>query len=133
MTRTDPARAIFPESITPSADLRLSPGILSNGHLFVTGMTGSGTDGGMPEDPEVQFRAAFDKIAQVLAAAGLDFGDVVEITSYHVDIQRHFDTFAEVHGRFVRPPYPAWTAIGVAELRRPGALVEVKVTARQRS
>jgi enamine deaminase RidA (YjgF/YER057c/UK114 family) len=32
----------------------------------------------------------------------------------------------------VRPPYPAWTAIGVAELAVPGALMEIRVVARLR-
>jgi len=34
---------------------------------------------------------------------------------------------------FVHAPYPTWTAVGVTELARPGALIEVKVTARLRS
>jgi enamine deaminase RidA (YjgF/YER057c/UK114 family) len=34
----------------------------------------------------------------------------------------------QVKDAFVKEPYPAWTAIGVAELAF-GALVEIKVTA----
>lgn len=124
-------RAVYPRGL--SADeipLKLSPGVASNGHLFVTGMTGSGPDGSMPETPDAQFQAVFEKISGVLAAETLDFSHVVEMTSYHIDIQRHFEAFQSVHAAFVRAPYPAWTAVGVAALRRQGALVEVKVTAR---
>lgn len=109
--------------------LKISPGVLSGNHLFVTGMTGSLADGTMPRDPEVQFRAAFAKIAQVLNAAGLDFAHVVDMTSYHVDIDRHFDSFAAIRAEHFMSPYPTWTAVGVASLRRPGALVEIKVVA----
>ena len=124
-------RAVYPPGVT-AADMpmRLSPAVLSHGHLFVTGMTGSAPDGSLSDDPETQFRAAFDKIAAILGAAGTGFRAVVEMTSYHIDIARHFDTFERVQARFVHAPYPAWTAVGVAGLRRPGALVEIRVIAR---
>lgn len=109
--------------------MKLSPGVVSNGHVFVTGMTGSLADGSMPEEPEAQFRSAFDKIGAVLAEAGLTCADIVEMTSYHVGIADHFDLFSAVRAEYVAPPYPAWTAVEVAGLRRPGAVVEVKVVA----
>ncbi len=93
-------------------------------------MTGSVPDGTMPTDPEMQFRAAFEKIAALLAAADSDFGAVVEMTSYHIDIAAHFETFEAVHAEYVQQPYPAWTAVEVAGLRRAGALVEIRVIAR---
>jgi enamine deaminase RidA (YjgF/YER057c/UK114 family) len=123
-------KALIPPGSTTAADqLKLSPGILSGRHVFLTGMTGSLPDGTMPADPETQFRQLFQKIGAVLAEAGLDFGAVVEMTSYHIDLGGHFDRFSAVRASFVLPPYPAWTAVGVAELRRPGALVEVRVIA----
>ena len=111
------------------AAMKLSPGVVSNGHVFLTGMTGSLADGAMPEDAEAQFRSAFDKIAAVLAEAGLTCKDIVEMTSYHVGIADHFDLFSAVRAEYVSAPYPAWTAVEVAGLRRAGALVEVKVVA----
>jgi enamine deaminase RidA (YjgF/YER057c/UK114 family) len=36
----------------------------------------------------------------------------------------------QVKDGYVKEPYPAWTAVGVAELAF-GALVEIKVTARK--
>jgi len=123
-------RAIFPAGSAETAQqIRVSPGIISRGHVFLTGMTGSGPDGSMPEDPAVQIRAAFDKIASVLNEAGLSCGSIVEMTSYHVDINSHFDLFNEIRAGYVCDPFPAWTAVGVAELRRPGAIVEIKVIA----
>jgi enamine deaminase RidA (YjgF/YER057c/UK114 family) len=72
-------------------------------------------------------------LALTLAAAGLDFTDVIEMTTYHVHLQQHWMTFVKVKDEFVHEPYPAWTAVGVTELARPGALIEIKVTARLRS
>ena len=124
-------RAVWPKGLAPADNpLKLSPGVVSNGHLSLTGMTGSRPDGTMPDDPRLQFTQAFEKISNVLQAEGLGFDAVVEMTSYHVGIRAHFDLFAEIRSTFVQEPYPAWTAIGVAELQREGALVEVKATAR---
>jgi enamine deaminase RidA (YjgF/YER057c/UK114 family) len=126
-----PATAIVPPGMQGAADaLKLSPGVRSGDHLFLTGMTGSGHDGTMPDDPEQQFRQAFDKISAVLREAGVGFGAVVEMTSYHIGLRDHFDLFATVRQDYVVPPYPAWTAVEVAGLRRPGALVEIRVIAR---
>ena len=125
-----PAKALFPPgSEAVAAPLALSPGVLSHGHVFVTGMTGSGPDGQMPEDPATQFRNAFAKIAAVLAEAGLDLGDVVEMTSYHRGIDTHFDLFNTIAHAHLTAPFPAWTAVEVAGLRRKGALVEIRVIA----
>ena len=109
--------------------LQIAPGRVAGGHGFLTGMTGSRPDGTMPADPGEQFRAAFDKIGLVLAEAGLSFADIVEMTSYHIGLRAHFDLFLSVRAEYVVPPFPAWTAVGVAELRREGALVEIRVIA----
>lgn len=83
----------------------------------------------MPDDPERQFRQAFEKIGAVLEQAGVGFGAIVEMTTYHVGLRQHFDVFSAVRAEYVIDPYPAWTAVEVAGLRREGALVEIKVVA----
>ncbi len=123
-------KAVVPPDFAAGAEaLGVSPGVMSGGHLFLTGVTGSGPDGAMPADPPTQFRAAFDKIGTVLGTAGLGFDALVEMTSYHVELRTHFDVFAAVRREYVAEPYPAWTTVEVAGLRREGALVEVRVIA----
>jgi enamine deaminase RidA (YjgF/YER057c/UK114 family) len=113
-------------------DYSFSPAIRAGDLLFCSGTIGNDTEGGVPDDPAEQFTLAFQHLADVLSAAGASFADVVEITSFHVGTE-HLDTFAEVKRRFLEKPYPAWTAIGVAQLGMPGALVEIKATALCRS
>jgi enamine deaminase RidA (YjgF/YER057c/UK114 family) len=36
----------------------------------------------------------------------------------------------QVKDHYMKPSYPAWTAIGITELALPGGLVEIKVIAR---
>jgi enamine deaminase RidA (YjgF/YER057c/UK114 family) len=83
-------------------------------------------------EPEAQFVRAFENVKSVLAAAELDFSDVVEMTTFHVGLREHLGTFLAVKDRYFSAPWPAWTAIGVVELAAPGALVEIRVTARLR-
>ncbi|MEM7546102.1 MAG: RidA family protein [Pseudomonadota bacterium] len=124
-------RAIIPAANRDAATaLNMSPAILSGGFLFLTGTTGSDADGVMPTDPEAQFRSAFAKIETVLGEAGLTSADVVEMTTYHVGLRDHFDLFDKVRLDCFGAPYPAWTAVEVAGLRREGAVVEIRVIAR---
>ena len=122
--------ALFPAGTRGTADqMKLSPGIVSGNHVFLTGVTGSKPDGDMPENLEDQFRLAFDKIGAVLLEVGLGFDAIVEMTSYHIGLRDHFDSFCAVRSRYVTEPYPAWTAVEVAGLRREGAVVEIRVIA----
>ncbi|MEM7056523.1 MAG: RidA family protein [Pseudomonadota bacterium] len=123
-------RALFPEGSYASArEIKVSPGVVSGGHVFLTGMTGSRADGSMPSDLTEQFRHAFEKIGSVLREAGLGFDAIVEMTSYHVGLRGHFDTFNKIRSEYVTEPFPAWTAVEVAGLRREGAVVEIRVVA----
>ena len=109
--------------------LHLSPGVVAGDFVFLTGMTGALPDGTMPTDPEAQIRSAFDKIGEVLALDELDHSAIVEMTSYHVGLRDHFDLFNSIRSAYVREPFPAWTAVEVAGLRREGAIVEIRVVA----
>jgi enamine deaminase RidA (YjgF/YER057c/UK114 family) len=122
--------ALIPAGARATADqMKLSPGVISGGHVFLTGMTGSRPDGTMPIELEDQFRRAFCKIGDVLREAGLGFDTIVEMTSFHVGLRNHFDQFCAVRSEFVSDPFPAWTAVEVAGLRKVGAVVEIKVVA----
>lgn len=125
-----PKRAIFPPELRAAAErLNMSPAIVSGSHIFLTGVTGGDGEGRMPDDAAVQFRNVFDKIGLVLHTAELTFASIVEMTSYHVRLREHFGLFDAIRLDYLDPPYPAWTAVEVAGLRREGAIVEVRVVA----
>ena len=84
----------------------------------------------VPDDPQAQFRLAFEGIATILGEAGLKLSDITEMKTFHVDMSKHMEVFAAVKDEFIKDPYPAWSAIGVSELAM-GALVEICVNARK--
>ncbi|SEP72856.1 RidA family protein [Thalassovita taeanensis] len=123
-------RAIFPPGSRAAADqIKVSPGVISGNHIFLTGVTGSDPHGAMPQNQADQIRSAFEKIGAVLHEAGLTFQAIVEMTTYHVGLRDHFDLFNAIRQDYVQDPFPAWTAVEVAGLRREGAIVEIRVIA----
>jgi len=46
-----------------------------------------------------------------------------------VGLRDEMDAFVRVRARFLSEPWPAQTAVGVAELGLPGALIELRATA----
>lgn len=123
-------RALVPPELRAATDqLKMSPAIVSGDHVFLTGATGSDGHGQVPDDPETQIRNAFEKIGVILRAGGLTFRSIVEMTTYHVGLRDHFDLFNRIRLEYLGEPYPAWTAVEVAGLRREGAIVELRVIA----
>ena len=100
--------------------------------LLCSGQLGVGPDGRGIADPAAQFAAAFANVKAVLAEAGLDFGDVIELTTFHVGLRQHLGAFMRAKDTVLPEPYPAWTAIGITELAVPGCLVEIRATAQLR-
>lgn len=109
---------------------KFSPAVECRGLVFVSGCTGGRADGSMPEGVGAQAREAFDKIGATLRASGIGFEDIVEMTTYHVGLGERLDEFRAIKDQFLPSHYPAWTAIGVAELAAAGALLEIRVVAR---
>jgi enamine deaminase RidA (YjgF/YER057c/UK114 family) len=102
----------------------------SNGFLLCSGVIGTGEKGKLPEDIKEEFRNAWSGIGKLLAECDISYDDIVEYTSYHVDLQANMRDFMSVRDEFLSKPWPAWTAIGITELAVPGAHVEVRVTAK---
>lgn len=108
---------------------RYSAAVRSDGFLFVSGTVGSREDGSPEPDFETQVRLAFKNLEAILRAAGASLDDIVDVTSFHTDPERQFETVLAVKDEvFPEKPYPNWTAIGVNWLA--GFDFEIKVIAR---
>jgi len=107
----------------------MSPALWAGDLLFLTGMTGAGPNGTVDSDPTQQIELAFQRTEHVLSEAGLDFSNVVEMTSYHVDLQSHGAEFRRIRAKYVKQPFPAWTAIEVAGFFTPGTICELRIVA----
>lgn len=84
--------------------------------------------GTMQRDVAVQTRAVLNNVRAILAEAGADLSNVVEICSYLVDMQ-DFAAYNQVYGEFFDYDGPARTTVAVAELPHPDLLIEIKAVA----
>jgi enamine deaminase RidA (YjgF/YER057c/UK114 family) len=107
--------------------------------LYVSGViVGRASDEGKDADAfKAQARRAFERIKTVLEASGSSFADVVMINSFHVwsgpnsDLTRdqQFAAFEAVKDEYMKPPHPAWTAVGTTGLLSDSGIVEVQMIA----
>lgn len=121
---------VFPAGRQALYDInRYSAAVRSGDLLFVSGQVGSREDGSPEPDFEAQVQLAFDNLAAVLKAAGCTFDDIVDVTTFHTEPERQFETVNKVRsGVFAEKPWPNWTAVGVNWLA--GFDFEIKVIAR---
>lgn len=110
-----------------------APAVAAGGLLFVAGQIGLRADGSVPDTAEEQMDWAFRRLGAILQEAGAGFEDLVELVSYHVDIDPQLTAFRAVKDRYIQRDPPTWTILGVSALARPSLLVEIKAVAAVRS
>jgi enamine deaminase RidA (YjgF/YER057c/UK114 family) len=76
-----------------------------------------------------QGELAFEGLKRTLAAAGATLGDVVELTTFHIDLRGELQQFAKVKDEYLPRNYPVWTAVGVTQLALPELRVEIRAVA----
>ncbi|MER7414820.1 RidA family protein [Streptomyces cacaoi] len=120
---------VFGETTSAFARFGHAPAVRSNGLLFISGQIGRRADGVPGKTAEEQTELALRRLEEILRLENLGFADLVEVTSYHVDIRENMAGFLAAKQRLVKEPCPAWTIIGVSGLAGPELLVEIQATA----
>jgi 2-iminobutanoate/2-iminopropanoate deaminase len=80
---------------------------------------------------EFETRRVLQNLGEVLAAAGLDFVDVVKTTIFMIDLAE-FEIVNRVYAEHFDPPYPARSTVQVAALPR-HARIEIDAIAMKRA
>ena len=79
-------------------------------------------------DIRVQTRAVIENIRDILASAGAGLADVVEISTFLVNMN-DFGGYNQVYGEFFDADGPARTTVAVHQLPHPQLLIEIKAVA----
>lgn len=79
-------------------------------------------------DIHAQTRAVIRNIEDVLKAAGASLGDVVEVSTFLVNMN-DFGGYNEVYAEFFDESGPARTTVAVHQLPHPHLLIEIKAVA----
>ncbi len=102
--------------------------IVAGDTIYLSGIVVGQRDG---ETMEAAYERTYGQIAAILKRAGASWDDVVDITSFHTEITAQMPAIVAVHKRFVKAPYPAWTAIDVDRLIPERGITEIKIVARR--
>ena len=124
------ADVILPESMQQSYNnFHFAPAARHNGVVYCSGQIGTNAQGKVPDTAEEEFHNAWKMVGEILQAADMGYENIIEFTSYHVDMHDHLGAFMKVKDEYIKEPWPAWTAIGTTGLAVPGARVEIRVMA----
>ena len=107
--------------------------------IFVSGTSARQADNSIPGatvdalgtplfDIRQQTRGTLDNIRDVLAAVGASLSDVVEVTSYLVDMG-DFGGYNEVYGEYFDYAGPTRTTVAVHQLPHPHLRIEIRCVA----
>ena len=107
---------------------QFSQAVKAGNLLFVSGQVGRAPDGQIPNDIEGQTRIALQNLKRVLEHAGGTLDDVVELHTFHTDMNE-LPGMMKVKTEFFPRDYPAWTAIGCTALAEPQLKLEIKAIA----
>jgi 2-aminomuconate deaminase len=93
-------------------------------------IAGAGRDasGRQVLDIRIQTRAVLENVRDILASAGAALADVVEVSSYLLNMA-DFEGYNEVYSEFFGYQGPARTTVAVAQLPHPQLLIEIRVIA----
>jgi 2-aminomuconate deaminase len=79
-------------------------------------------------DIREQTRSVIENVRDVLRSAGADLRDIVEVTSYLVNMN-DFAGYNEVYGEYFDYDGPARTTVAVHQLPHPHLLIEIRALA----
>lgn len=85
-------------------------------------------DGVKALDVTAQTRAVIENIRDILRAAGADLGDLVQVTSYLVDMA-DFADYNAAYAEYFTESGPTRTTVAVRELPHPDLLIEIQAVA----
>ncbi len=128
---SDGKTVIVPEAMQQTYEnFQYAPAVRAGDMLYLSGVVVMLKKGESTNDITPAVTRAFDEIDMILAKAGADWSDVVDVTSYLTNLDRDIGAMWQVKQARVPAPYPAWSAIGTNRLfGGDNAIIEIKVTA----
>lgn len=79
-------------------------------------------------DIRIQTRAVIENVRDILRSAGADLRDIVEVTSYLVNMN-DFAGYNEIYAEYFDYDGPARTTVAVHQLPHPHLVIEIRAVA----
>lgn len=117
-----------PAALKLEQDWGFSDAIVTGDTIYLSGVVAGVREG--ETDLKAGYTRAFERIGDILKKSGASWDDVVDITSFHTDLTTQMPAIVAVKNNYVKPPFPAWTAIQVSRLIPSNGITEIKVIAK---
>jgi len=117
-----------PAALKLEQDWGFSDAIVTGDSVYLSGVVAGVREG--ETDLKAGYTRAFERIGDILKKSGASWDDVVDITSFHTDLTTQMPAIVAVKNNYVKPPFPAWTAIQVSRLIPSNGITEIKVVAK---
>ena len=118
-----------PEAAAFQSAVGFADAVIAGDKIYLSGVIAAPRPG--ESDLKPAFTRAFDRIGRTLERAGVGWNDVIDLTSYHTDLQSSINDMVEVKNLYIKAPFPAWTAIGISALYEADGVVEIKIVAQR--
>ena len=122
---------LIPETMPKSVGYSQVAVVTRGTIVFVAGQVALDKSGNIvgKDDFRAQVQQVFENLKAAVEAARGDFGDVIKLNSYFLDLS-HLPEFREVRDKYINIKNPpASTAVQVPRLFRPEFLVEIEAVA----
>ena len=118
-----------PEAAAFQSAVGFADAVIAGDKIYLSGVIAAPRPG--ESDLKPAFTRAFDRIGRTLERAGVGWNDVIDLTSYHTDLQSSINDMVEVKNLYIKAPFPAWTASGISALYEADGVVEIKIVAQR--
>ena len=127
-----PKQTLMPENEEARAfqeAVGYSSAVIHGDTIYLSGVVAGPMEG--DEGMEPAFVHVFEHLTKVLERLGATWDDVLVFDTFHQGpMGPQLDAMVPVKNRYIKAPFPAWTAVGVNELYEPTALVEIRLIVR---
>ena len=107
-----------------------SDAIVTGDTIYLSGVVAGVREG--ETDLKLGYERAFERIGVILKRAGATWDDVADITSFHTDLTTQMPAIVAVKNKYIKAPFPAWTAIQVSRLIPDNGITEIKIVTKLR-
>jgi enamine deaminase RidA (YjgF/YER057c/UK114 family) len=120
----DPAARAFQEAYG------FSDAVVHGDTIYLSGVVAGPAPG--EDSLEPGYTRAFERIDAILTRLGVSWDDVLVFDTFHKgSVSAQVEALLPVKARYIKAPFPTWTAVGVADLYDPGAVTEIRLVVRK--
>ncbi|MBO3276948.1 RidA family protein [Pseudomonas schmalbachii] len=118
---------VYSPSVNEPADKLWSNAMTVGGFVFVSGMTARGADREtvLGENEYEQAKVVFQKIKDMVSAAGGVMNDIVKMTIFVTNIKNNTQVW-KAREKFFSGDFPTCTLVEVSSLAKPEILLEIE-------